>query len=41
MLRRRLTAIGQGVDTLKVHLASKRAQGFIEALEVLKVVKRD
>ena len=38
-LRRRLTAIEQGADTLQVHLASERAQGVIEALEVLKVVK--
>lgn len=38
-LRRRLTAIEQGADTLHVHLASERAQGFVEALEVLKVLK--
>ena len=38
-LRRRLTAIEQGADTLQVHLASERAQGVIEALEVLKVLK--
>ena len=38
-LRRRLTAIEQGTDTLQVHLASERAQGFVEALEVLKVLK--
>ena len=38
-LRRRLTAIEQGADTLQVHLASERAQGFVEALEVLKVLK--
>lgn len=38
-LRRRLTAIEQGTDTLHVHLASERAQGFVEALEVLKVIK--
>ena len=38
-LRRRLTAIELAADTLQVHLASERAQGFIEALEVLKVLK--
>lgn len=38
-LRRRLTAIEQAADTLLVHLASERAQGFVEALEILKVVK--
>ena len=38
-LRRRLTAIEHATDTLQVHLASERAQGFIEALEVLKVLK--
>ena len=38
-LRCRLTAIKQGADTLQVHLASERAQGVIEALEVLKVLK--
>lgn len=38
-LRRRLTAIEQAADTLQVHLACERAQGFIEALEVLKVLK--
>ena len=38
-LRRRLTSIDQGADTLQVHLASERAQGVIEALEVLKVLK--
>ncbi len=38
-LHRRLTAIEQGADTLQVHLASERAQGFTEALEVLKVLK--
>ena len=38
ILHRRLTAIEQGADTLQVHLASERAQGFVEALEVLKVV---
>ena len=38
-MRRRLTAIEQGTDTLQVHLASERAQGFVEALEVLKVLK--
>ena len=38
-LRRRLTAIERSSDTLQVHLASERAQGFVEALEVLKVLK--
>ena len=38
-LHRRLKAIEQGADTLQVHLASERAQGVIEALEVLKVVR--
>ena len=38
-MRRRLTSIDQGADTLQVHLASERAQGVIEALEVLKVLK--
>ena len=38
-LRRRLAAIEQGADTLQVHLASERAQGMIEALEVLRVLK--
>lgn len=38
-LRRRLTAIESSSDTLQVHLASERAQGFVEALEVLKVVR--
>jgi hypothetical protein len=39
ILRRRLTAIECSVDTLSVHLASERAQGVIEAVEVLKVLK--
>ena len=39
LLRCRLTVIEQGLDTLSVHLASERAQGVIEALEVLKVLK--
>lgn len=38
-LRRRLTSIERSSDTLQVHLASERAQGFVEALEVLKVLK--
>lgn len=38
-LRRRLTAIERSSDTLQVHLASERAQGVVEALEVLKVLK--
>ena len=38
-LSRRLTAIERSADTLQVHLASERAQGVIEALEVLKVLK--
>jgi len=38
-LRSRMTAIEHAADTLQVHLASERAQGFIEALEVLKVLK--
>ena len=38
-LRRRMTAIELAADTLQVHLASERAQGFVEALEVLKVLK--
>ena len=38
-LRRRLTAIEQGADTLLVHRASERAQGFVEALEVLRELK--
>lgn len=37
-LRRRLTAIERSGDTLQVHLASERAEGFVEALEVLKVL---
>ena len=39
LLRCRLTVIEQGIDTLSVHLASERAQGVVEALEVLKVLK--
>ena len=38
-LRLHLRTIEQSADTLQVHLASERAQGFIEALEVLKVLK--
>ncbi|WP_282364319.1 hypothetical protein [Pseudomonas sp. PS01297] len=38
-LRRRLTSIECSSDTLQVHLASERAQGVVEALEVLKVLK--
>ena len=38
-LRRRLTSIERSSDTLQVHLASERAQGFVEALDVLKVLK--
>ena len=38
-LRRRLTAIERSSDTLQVHLASERAQGFVVALVVLKVLK--
>ena len=38
-LRRRLTAIKRSSDTLQVHLASQRAQGVVETLEVLKVLK--
>ena len=39
LLRCSLTVIEQGIDTLSVHLASERAQGVVEALEVLKVLK--
>ena len=39
LLRRRLTAIQRSTDTLQVHLASERAQGVVEALEVLKALK--
>ena len=38
-LRRRMNAIELAAGTLQVHLASERAQGVIEALEVLKVLK--
>ena len=38
-LRLHLRTIEQSADTLQVHLASERAQGFVEALEVLKVLK--
>ena len=38
-LHRRLTAIEHSADTLSVQLASERAQGVVEALEVLKVLK--
>lgn len=39
ILRSRLTAIEQGDDTLQVYLANGRAQGVIETLEVLRVLK--
>ena len=38
-LNRRLTAIEHSADTLSVQLTSERAQGVVEALEVLKVLK--
>ena len=38
-LRLHLRTIEQSADTLQVHLASERAQGFVEALEELKVLK--
>lgn len=38
-LHRRLTAIECSADTLSLHLASERAQGVVETLEVLKVLK--
>ncbi len=38
-LRSRITATEHAADTLQVHLASERAQGLVEALEVLKVLK--
>ena len=38
-LQRRLTAIEQSDNTLSVHLVRERAQGVVEALEVLKVLK--
>ena len=38
-LRRRLMAIECSADILQVHLASERTQGFVEALEVLNVLK--
>lgn len=38
-VHRRMTAIEHAADALQVHLASERAQGFVEALEVLKVLK--
>ncbi|MQU40809.1 hypothetical protein, partial [Pseudomonas sp. FSL R10-2172] len=38
-LRLHLRTIEHSADTLQVHLASERAQGFVEALEVLKVLK--
>ena len=34
-----MTAIELAADTLQVHLASERAQGFVEMLEELKVLK--
>ncbi|MBJ2258340.1 hypothetical protein [Pseudomonas psychrophila] len=39
ILSRRLTAIEHSADTLQLHLASERVQGFVEALEELKVLK--
>lgn len=39
LLRRRLTAIERSTDTLQVHLATERAEGVVEALEVLKMLK--
>ncbi|WP_178110258.1 hypothetical protein, partial [Pseudomonas sp. FSL R10-1350] len=38
-LRLHLRTIEQSADTLQVHLASERAQGFVEMLEELKVLK--
>ena len=38
-LRRRLAVIERSADTLRVYLASERAQGVVDALEVLKVLK--
>ena len=38
-LRRRINAIEHAADTMQVHLASEKAQGFVEALEELKVLK--
>ena len=38
-LRRRLAVIERSADTLRVSLASERAQGVVDALEVLKVLK--
>lgn len=34
-----MNAIELAADTLQVHLASERAQGFVEMLEELKVLK--
>ena len=39
LLRCRLSVIERSTDPLQVHLLSERAQGAIEALEVLKVLK--
>ena len=39
LLRRRLTIIKRSTETLQVHLAAERAEGVVEALEVLKVLK--
>ena len=39
-LRLHLRTIEQSADTLQVHLASERAQGFVEALEVLRCSSR-
>ena len=38
LLRCRLTVIERSTDPQQVHLLSERAQGVIEALEVLKVL---
>lgn len=38
LLRCRLTAIARSTETLEVHLLSERAQGLIEALEVLNLL---
>ena len=38
LLRCRLSVIERSTDPLQVHLLSERAQGAIEALEVLKVL---
>ena len=38
LLRCRLTAIARSTEALEVHLLSERAQGLIEALEVLNLL---